>query len=58
MLVTEDQSVSFADGQESFWAGEFADINEVADCREVFVEQASAMMLREAWFCVYNVELL
>ena len=58
MLVAEDESMSLADGQESFWAGEFADIYEVADCREVFVEQASAMTLREAWSCVYNVELL
>ena len=58
MLVAEDKSMSLADGLEGFWAGELADIDEVAGCRKVFVEQASAMTLREAWYCVHNVELL
>ena len=50
--------MSLADGLEGFWAGELADIDDVAGCRKVFMEQASAMTLREACYCVHNVELL
>ena len=48
----------FADGQESTKAGELTDVNEVTNCREVFVEEASAVALGEAWSCSCNVELL
>ena len=58
VFVAENKSMSLANVLKFLQAGELADIDEVAGCRKVFVEQASAMTLREAWYCVHNVELL
>ena len=58
MLVTEDECMSFANGEESVKAADLTDVNEVTNCREVPVEEASAVALGEAWSCFRNVELL
>ena len=58
MLVAEDECMCFADGEEGDGAADLTDVNEVTNSREVFVEEASAVALGEAWSCSCDVELL
>ena len=48
MFVAEDKSVGLADSVKCLGAGEVMSIDDVADAGEVFVEQTSSVVLREA----------
>ena len=48
MFVAENESVGLSDSVKCMGAGEVMSIDDVADAGEVFLEQTSSVVLREA----------